>query len=118
MFISAFGLNDTTMADRRKKEPQRKPFNVDMAEQRILRLFELAEIAYPQRPDLADRYVEIARRMSMRHRVGMPGHLKKRVCKKCGSFLVPGENCRVRLDGTRILITCIKCGAIKRYPYK
>ncbi len=41
--ISSFGLNDTTMPERRRKEQQRKPFNVDMAEQRIRRLFEPAE---------------------------------------------------------------------------
>jgi ribonuclease P protein subunit RPR2 len=106
------------MPDRRRKEPHRKPFNVDMAEQRIKRLFELAEQAYSRRPDLADRYVDIARRISMRHRVGIPGELKRRVCKGCGSFLVPGNNCRVRLDGNNILITCMKCGAIMRYPYR
>ena len=106
------------MPDRRKKEPQRKPFNVDMAEQRILRLFELADKAYPQRPDLSNRYVDIARRISMRHRVGIPHELKKRICKECGSFLMPGENSRVRLDGRNIIITCLHCGAIKRYPYK
>ncbi len=106
------------MADRRKKEQQRKPFNVDMAEQRIKRLFELAEKAYPERPDLANRYVDIARRISMRHRVGIPADLKKRVCKECGSFLVPGDNCRIRLDGQNIVITCLACQAIKRYPYR
>lgn len=106
------------MPDRRRNAPQRKPFNVDMAEQRIQRLFELAAKAYPQRPDLANRYVDIARRISMRHRVGIPGELKKRVCKECGSFLVPGENSRVRLDGRNIVISCLVCGAVKRYPYK
>ncbi len=106
------------MPDRRRKEPKGKPFNVDMAEQRIQRLFELAEKAYLERPDLADRYVDIARRISMRHRVGIPREMKRRICKECGSFLAPGDNCRVRLDGNNILITCTRCGAVKRYPYK
>jgi ribonuclease P protein subunit RPR2 len=106
------------MTARRKKEPRKKPFNVDMAGQRIKRLFELAEKAYPERPDLANRYVEIARRISMRHRVSIPRGLKKRICKKCGAFLVPGENSRVRLDGKNVIITCLECDAIKRYPYK
>ncbi len=100
-----------------KKGPRRKPFNIDMAEQRIRRLFELAEKAYPERPDLAKRYAAIARRISMRHRVSIPRELKKRVCKKCGAFLVPGGNCRVRLDGRNAIITCLECGALKRYPY-
>lgn len=106
------------MPDHKKKEPRKKPFNVDMAEQRIERLFELAWKAYPERPGLADRYVDIARRISMRHRVSLPPELKKRVCKKCMSFLVPGENSRVRLDGKNVIVTCLKCGGIKRYPYK
>lgn len=106
------------MPERRKKEPPRKPFNVDMAEQRIGRLFELAERAYPGRPDLANRYVAIARRISMRHRVGIPQTLKKKFCKECGAFLVPGENSRIRLDGRNIVITCLECNAVKRYPYK
>jgi ribonuclease P protein subunit RPR2 len=101
-----------------KKGPRKKPFNVDMAEQRIKRLFDLAEQAFPGRPDLARRYVEIARRISLRHRVGIPGELKKRVCKKCGAFLVTGENSRIRLDGKNVIITCLECGEIKRYPYK
>jgi len=106
------------MSAHRKKEPRKKPFNVDMAEQRIKKLFELAEKAYPSRPDLANRYVDIARRICMRHRVSMPRELKRRMCKKCGAFLVPGENSRVRLDGKNVVITCLQCGTIKRYPYK
>lgn len=105
------------MADRRR-EPQKKPFNVDMAEQRIRRLFDLAEKAYPRRPELSDRYVDIARRISMRHRVGLPRDFKRRMCKACGSFLVPGKNSRIRLDGRNVVITCLKCGTVKRYPYK
>jgi ribonuclease P protein subunit RPR2 len=100
------------MADRKK------PFNIDMAEQRIERLFQLAESVHPKRPELADRYVGIARRISMRHRVGIPAELKKKMCKRCGSYLVPGSSSRVRLDGKNLIITCLKCGAIKRYPYK
>jgi len=106
------------MSAPRKKEPRRKPFNVDMAEQRIKRLFELAEKAYPRKPGLAKRYVEIARHISMRHRVSIPRQLKRKVCKKCGTYLVPGQNSRIRLDGKNITITCKECGAIKRYPYK
>ncbi len=102
----------------KKKETRKKPFNVDMAEQRIKRLFELAEKAFAERPDLANRYVDIARRISMRHRVSIPRQLKRRVCKKCGAFLVPGQNSRIRLNGKNITITCTECGAIKRYPYK
>jgi ribonuclease P protein subunit RPR2 len=106
------------MAERRRKFDGRKPFNVDMAEQRIRRLFKLAAEAFPARPDLSNRYVDIARRISMRHRVSIPREFKRNVCKECHSFLVPGANSRVRIDGNNVVITCLKCGSIKRYPYR
>lgn len=103
---------------RRKQAAARKAFNVEMAGQRIDRLFALAEKACRDRPDLADRYVDIARRISMRHRVSIPGELKRHVCRQCGGYLAPGVNARVRIDGRNVLITCQRCGGIKRYPYK
>ncbi len=105
------------MSDR-KQRAKVKAFNVDMAAQRIERLFRLAAEACRERPDLADRYVDIARRISMRHRVSIPGELKRHICKNCGGYLAPGVNARVRIDGRNVLITCQRCGGIKRYPYK
>lgn len=95
-----------------------KAFNVDMARQRIGRLFEMAARVYRDRPDLADRYVDIARRISMRHRVSIPPDLKRSVCKQCYGYLAPGSSARVRADGRNVVITCLRCGGIKRYPYK
>lgn len=106
------------MAERRRKPEGKRPFNVDMAEQRIRRLFNLAAEVFPTRPDLSNRYVDIARRISMRHRVSIPSEFKRSVCKECHAFLVPGANSRVRVDGNNVVITCLKCGCIKRYPYK
>ncbi len=103
---------------RKKQAAARKAFNVDMASQRIDRLFGMAEKACRERPDLADRYVDIARRISMRHRVSIPRELKRNVCKDCYSYLRPGSNARVRADGRNVVITCLKCGGIRRYPYK
>ena len=101
-----------------RRQAGKKAFNVDMASQRIERLFRLAGEACRERPDLADRYVDIARRISMRHRVSIPRELKRNVCKNCCGYLAPGINARVRIDGRNILITCQRCGGIKRYPYK
>ena len=101
-----------------KRKAGQKPFNVDMAEQRIARLFGMAGEVCGRRPDLADRYVAIAQRISMRHRVGIPRELKRHVCKACGGYLAPGVNARVRVDGQNVLISCQRCGGIRRYPYK
>jgi ribonuclease P protein subunit RPR2 len=101
-----------------RRQAGKKAFNVDMASQRIERLFCLAREACKERQDLADRYVDIARRISMRHRVSIPRELKRNVCKNCSGYLAPGVNARVRIDGRNVLITCQRCGGIKRYPYK
>ncbi|MCD1296361.1 ribonuclease P [Methanocella sp. CWC-04] len=106
------------MASRKKKMSSGKPFNVDLAEQRIERLFLMAKDAYAERPELSDRYVDLARRISMRHRVGIPAEFRRRICKKCYSYLSPGANSRVRIDGKNIIITCLECDNIMRMPYK
>lgn len=101
-----------------KKGRDQRSFNVDLANQRIERLFAMAAEAYTGRPDLADRYVDIARRISMRHRVSIPRELKRSICKDCYSYLRPGSNARIRADGHNVVITCLKCGGVRRYPYK
>ncbi|MEX2701663.1 MAG: ribonuclease P protein component 4 [Candidatus Baldrarchaeota archaeon] len=93
----------------------------DIARQRIELLFEMADKIYRQHPDLAQRYIDLARKIGMRCRVKIPRRLKRRICKHCKSFLIPGVNCRVRLRTNRfphLVVTCLKCGRQMRYPYK
>jgi ribonuclease P protein subunit RPR2 len=101
----------------KKKAAGKKAFNVDIASQRISRLFELAAKAFDKSPGLADRYVALARRIGTRHRVRIPKEYRRRMCKKCGAYLVPGVNSRTRLDGVNVVRTCMACGDIKREPY-
>jgi ribonuclease P protein subunit RPR2 len=92
---------------------------VKLAEERIDLLYRFAREVFSEDPSLADRYVEIARRISMRCRVRIPRELKRYTCKGCGGLLVPGANCRVRIRperGTAVVVTCLKCGRVKRYP--
>jgi len=89
----------------------------ELAMERIQRLFELADAEYSSNPARSDAYVLLARKVGMRYLVRFPRELKVRYCKKCGSYLVPGNNCRIRLKGRYVAITCLKCGSIKRYIY-
>jgi len=98
----------------RKKQ---KDWAKDMAYERILRLFELAGQEFRTHPERSDRYVQLARRIGMRYRVRMPQELKRQICKHCYAYLVPGANCRVRLQGTHITRTCLACGKEMRKPY-
>jgi len=90
-----------------------------IAEERIDLLYGFAREVFGENRSLANRYVEIARRIGTRSRVRIPRELKRLTCKKCGVLLVPGANCRVRIRpdrGTTLLIACLNCGNIKRYP--
>ncbi|NLE05849.1 MAG: ribonuclease P [Crenarchaeota archaeon] len=92
-----------------------------IAKQRINVLFELAEANYKTNPQIARRYIEIARKIAMSARLGLPTIYTRKICKKCHSFLFPGETSRVRTKSRRephIVITCLNCGNQKRIPLK
>jgi ribonuclease P protein subunit RPR2 len=67
---------------------------------------------------LSRRYVSLARKISSRTKVRIPRESKMYLCKGCGLALVPGHNAKVRLHAhtTGIVISCLSCGVVKRYP--
>ncbi len=105
---------------KRKIIAKNKAISQKLARERIKLLFSEAEKAFSEHPERAKRYVEMARKIGTKHNVSLSGGLKKRFCKKCGGFLVPGTNCTVRLDSVKgnIIFTCKSCRTVKRYPYK
>ena len=82
----------------------------------IIRIMELAFSTNDL--NLADRYVEIARRISMKARVRIPPYLKLFICRGCKRILIPGKTARFRIKqkGGRkmIVISCLRCGHIYR----
>jgi len=63
--------------------------------------------------ELSQRQAFLARRISTRHKIRMPYHLRMVFCKKCKSFIAPGINSRFRIGRTSIKsirITCNLCG--------
>ncbi len=105
----------------RTRKPSRKPkWQREIAKERIEILFRLAEKEFSSgMKDLANRYVNLARKIAMRYNVRVPAHLKRRFCKKCHAYLVPGVNARVRIRSKQkyVLITCLECGHKMRFPY-
>lgn len=99
------------MAQRPKRSEVKK-----IARERIDRLMEEAGARAPARPDLARRYVERARRIAMRHRVRIPARDKRRFCRRCHAYLVPGRDARVRIHRGRVIVTCLHCGHQIRIP--
>lgn len=95
----------------------------DIAIQRIDKLLNLAyECARAGRIEDSRRYVEIALRVSRRCRVRIRRFWRRFICKRCHVMLVPGITGRFRVrsegKGSRVVVTCLMCGWIKRYPIK
>ena len=89
-----------------------------IARKRIQHLFNQAhQVALQRRLDLANRYVELARKLSMRYLITLPRKYKTRFCKHCNSYLLPGVNSRYRLGGHRIIIWCDECKKFSRRPF-
>jgi ribonuclease P protein subunit RPR2 len=92
-----------------------------IAMQRIQKLFSLAKETFNEDPSLAQRYIDMARRIAMAARVHLPTEYRRQICKHCKSFILPGVNCRVRIKHQRephVVITCFKCGKQTRIPLR
>ncbi|MEM3578257.1 MAG: ribonuclease P [Candidatus Bathyarchaeia archaeon] len=92
-----------------------------IAMQRIHTLFRLAKETYREDHALAQRYVDIARRIAMAAKVRLPKEYRRQVCRHCKSFILPGVNCRVRIRQWRephVVITCLECGKHMRIPLR
>lgn len=103
-----------------KRRDWEKKEKKKIAIERIDTLFTLAERVARYSPDLAKRYVELALEIQKKAKVKIPRKWKRRYCKRCHTFLIPGVNARVRLRTKRmphVVITCLECGYIMRYPY-
>jgi len=102
---------------RTSKKPEQY---IKIAKERIQILFNLAEKELKKHPERSKRYVELARKISLRYNVRLPKELKRKFCKNCSSLLVPSITSKVRIDSKRkaITIKCLNCEKIYRYPYK
>ncbi|MBN1175134.1 hypothetical protein JXA48_00675 [Candidatus Woesearchaeota archaeon] len=66
---------------------------------------------------LAQKYLEMIRRLSRKFKIPVSRTIKRQYCKQCHILLTPGLNARVRLrDGKRVLY-CYSCKNFTRTPY-
>ncbi len=92
-----------------------------IAKNRVQVLFQQALNVYKTNPQLAQRYVATARRISMGARIRLPAQYKRQTCKNCNALLVPGSSSRVRVKpkrATHIVVTCLGCGYQTRIPVR
>jgi ribonuclease P protein subunit RPR2 len=89
----------------------------DIAEDRVDILFEeAANEAKSGRDERAKRYVEMALKMSARHKIRATH--KREFCPQCHVFFIAPRNVRVRTGSGRVAMTCLSCGHVQRYPIK
>ena len=91
-----------------------------IAEERIGRLFHLAENSVGSDDKLARSYVALLERISSHYKVGIPRSIRSRICKRCMMALVPGANCSVVLASSKkyIVYKCRMCGGERHVYYK
>ena len=93
-----------------------KKLEREIASRRIHFLLSKAQEIKFEDYELARRYVELARKIAMRYRVRVPKNLRL-YCKKCG-YPYRHDRLRVRISKSRVIITCLNCGFIRRVPVR
>jgi len=102
----------------RRRRGTKPDWQIKIAKERIAILFDEARKRVGKDRKLANRYVELARKIGMRYNVRLSPELKHNVCRKCKAYLAPGITATKRTKDGKIIITCNSCGHINRYPYR
>ena len=103
------------------RKPSKKPaWQRELVLERIRALFVQAQESFRANPERSRRYVEMALRLSSRYNIRIPPELKRRFCKSCHAYLVPGANARARTSPSQraVTLTCLECGRVSRHPYR
>ncbi len=77
-----------------------------------------AREVFGTKPNLAHKYAKKARRTALKYKLKLPLIFKRRICKNCFSFLVPGKNLRVRTTRGHVTYYCLECRKFMRFGYK
>lgn len=86
-----------------------------IAKERCEKLLKMAREVYASEPTLAKRYVSLARKISMRHRISLGNG---EYCKKCNTVFIPGRTLKTRIAKGIRINTCVSCGFMRRIPFK
>lgn len=95
-----------------KKQQQKLALN------EIIDILEKAKEVFDEKPELAHKYAKKARRIALKYKLKLPLKFKRRICKNCHSFLVPGKNLRVRTRKGNMVYYCLNCKKFMRIGYK
>jgi len=106
---------DNNMKKIVKRKKTKKMKNIAL--ERINTLFKEAQKAAKTDSKLANRYVHLARKISMKSKKRIPAELKRRFCKHCYAYFIPGKNYRIRTQRGKVVYYCLECKKFMRFPY-
>ena len=93
-----------------------KKYRKEIAREKIKNLFKQADQIFDENPALANKYVDLARKIAMKINLKFSRELKRKFCKHCYYYLKPGKNCRVRTKDKKIIYYCSNCKKYMRFP--
>jgi ribonuclease P protein subunit RPR2 len=87
-------------------------------EKDLLELLALAKEKTPSDLRVARSAVKDVIRLSETLRLRIPLEEKRKLCRQCYTYLVPGVTSRTRVAKGRVIITCLNCNGVKRLQYR
>jgi len=100
-----------------RKQYGKKQVYKNIARRRIQYLFSLAEACGLEgKLPRSDRYVALARKLSMKYLVPIPHQYTRRFCKHCYCYHIPSLTCRIRIHRGMIIFYCTRCKKYSRIP--
>lgn len=91
----------------------KKQKDIEVAKERIKILFERANQAKKQ--DLANKYLQTARKIAMKFNLRLPKGYKRKFCKHCYNYFRK-DNYRVRTKDKKVVYYCKNCKKYMRFP--
>jgi len=80
----------------------------------INKLFEEAAKNARLNPLLSKKYIAKARKIAKHENFSLRNYRRK-FCRNCNAYFVPGLNCQIRIIKGRITIKCLDCGSCRRF---
>ena len=99
----------------KKKNPKKTNPAVLLAVEELL---DAAHEKVKENQELSKHYVELARETAMAKNVRLPSELRRRFCRSCHQYLLPGFNCKVRTANDCIIYHCEACKPMSKIRIK
>lgn len=88
-----------------------------IARGRIDYLFSLAAACTEKsQEEWGRKYISLAKRIGMR--LDLPVGHRREYCRHCMTYFIPSRTVRIRIARGRVIMTCLHCGHVARFPYR